>query len=73
MVHSIIYDAKIEIVYGTAKLIIDSEEILLTKKCSIEYSKHNYIIESKIKEKIDKNEATEEDMEEYQFQKLYFI
>jgi len=58
---------------GTAKFNIDSEEIILTKKCSIEYSKHNYIIESKIKEKIDKNEATEEDMEEYKFQKMYFM
>ena len=67
MVHTIIYDAKIENCSGTAKFIIDSEEIKLSKKCSIEYSKHNYLIDSNIKVLIYKIQVTDEEMEEYKF------
>ena len=52
---------------------IESEDIIIIQKWSIDYEKHNYIIESKSKEKIAKNQATYEEIKEYQYQKIYFM
>ena len=58
---------------GTAKYIFEEDNIIVTKECSIDYKKHNYIIEDIIKQKILKNDVTNDEMKDYLFQKIYFM
>ena len=58
---------------GKAKYIIETQKVVVNKKCTIEnYNEHNYIKRKYIYNKIDKKEITEHDMNKKEYQKEYF-
>lgn len=55
---------------GTAKYIIETQNVVVNKNCTIEnYNEHNYIKRQYIYNKIDKKEITEDDMNKKEYQR----
>ena len=58
---------------GRAQYNLETEEIKVTIKCTIDkYENHNYLKSQIIKDKINKDIVTKEEMKEPEFQKYYF-
>ena len=58
---------------GRAKFNLSNEVIIITQPCTIKYELHNYVKAEIIREKIHNNTATNEEMNSYEYQKMFFI
>ena len=58
---------------GRAKFNLSNEVITITQPCTIKYELHNYVKSEIIREKIHNNSATNEEMNSYEYQKMFFI